>query len=130
MNWVCSSTTCEKALPRDHESGEPCPYCGQVGRTFQKNIDCAVEIRSSFGLKKKNPAYPSKKRVRVELFDGWELRKSVGDLVRKFRRIDKDAGTYAERVVTENGDLIHECDEPLAEHFGHGSDKFSPSKKA
>ena len=40
------------------------------------------------------------------------------------RCIDKDNNHYKEIVVDpETGEIIHQCEEPLSEHRGHGSDK-------
>lgn len=82
-----------------------------------------IEIMTSMRIQKKSPGYPSGKKVRVDLFQGWDLRKSVGDMVKKFRHIDKDAGTYDEVVEERDGTIIHECHESLSDHLGHGGDK-------
>jgi hypothetical protein len=59
----------------------------------------------------------------TEMFQGWQLRKSVGDLVRKLRRIDRPNDHYVEHVETKDGTVLHHCDEPLSSHRGHGSAK-------
>lgn len=42
----------------------------------------------------------------------------------KVRLIDKDANRYFEKVTDpDTGQVLHECNEPLSEHRGHGSDK-------
>lgn len=76
---------------------------------------------------KKVPSFPRGKKIRVDQFDGWEVRKALGDMVRKLRRIDKDADTYQERVTDRDGNVIHDCQERLSEHRGHGSAKKSGS---
>ena len=40
------------------------------------------------------------------------------------RHIDRDNDHYHEKVTDpETGEIIHESDEPLSEHQGHGSAK-------
>ncbi|MBN9547240.1 MAG: hypothetical protein J0I19_17375 [Alphaproteobacteria bacterium] len=44
--------------------------------------------------------------------------------IRHERLIDKHNNRYVEKVTARNsGEIIHECDEPLSDHKGHGSDK-------
>jgi hypothetical protein len=116
--WVCSH--CEQELEGDQPS-VPCPACGAVGRKTHMVIEDTVEVFTSIGIRKKVPGLPKKKRIRIEHFQGWEARRSEGDLVKKERRIDKDADTYFEHVEDREGNAIHHCEEPLTEHRGHGS---------
>jgi hypothetical protein len=40
------------------------------------------------------------------------------------RVIDRKNNVYHEKVIDPvSGTVIHECDEPLTDHFGHGSAK-------
>jgi hypothetical protein len=57
-------------------------------------------------------------------FIGWELRKSVGDFVRKHRLIDRVSKRYVEKIATEDGTVLRDVDEPLPQHTGHGTAKF------
>lgn len=86
-------------------------------------IEEAIQVRTSIGLKKEVPGLPRRKRTRMQHFQGWDLRKSFGDWVKKVRRIDRDEDTYFERVEDEDGNVIHHCEEPLSKHRGHGSAK-------
>jgi len=86
-------------------------------------ISSTVEVLSATRVVKKDPKFPSKKRRRIDDFQGWETRRSTGELVKKTRRIDADAGTYHEHVETRDGTVIHHHEEPLKNHVGHGSDK-------
>lgn len=41
--------------------------------------------------------------------------------------VDREADRYTERLVDgETGEVIHDVDEPLSEHRGHGSAKGQP----
>jgi hypothetical protein len=59
----------------------------------------------------------------AESVTGWEPRRAVGDLVRKIRHWNKRNDTYFETVHDADGKLLHQCEEPLSEHHGHGSAK-------
>jgi hypothetical protein len=120
-DWYC--TKCKHPLDGDHP-GVPCSNCGSTLRTTELTLEDTVKVYPSMRAIKETPGLPRKKRMRVDLFQGWELRKSVGDMVKKLRRIDRDTRTYEERVETEDGTLLHECKEPLDQHKGHGSDKL------
>lgn len=84
-----------------------------------------VEAHDSVRGKVKDPSLPSKKNPRVDFFSGADLRKSDGKWMSKERVIDRDNDIYREVVVyPETGQTIHCNEEPLSEHFGHGSAKF------
>ena len=55
--------------------------------------------------------------------DGSDERRSKVDYVHKEREIDRDNDRYRERVVDEEGVVLHDVEEPLSLHFGHGSAK-------
>jgi len=46
-----------------------------------------------------------------------------GRAVTAWRRIDRRRNVYRERVVRDDGTVIHEQEEPLVAHIGHGSAK-------
>jgi hypothetical protein len=73
--------------------------------------------------KKRDPKLPSKKQPRIDQMVGRERCKSVGDIVSKVRRVDREAGTYVETVTDTDGNVIHHQEEPLGDHRGHGSDQ-------
>ncbi|WP_234729988.1 hypothetical protein [Acidocella facilis] len=59
-----------------------------------------------------------------EIFSGDDQRKSKGDWVDKHRLIDRENDRYIETVRDKKtGEIIHHSDEPLTEHWGHGSAK-------
>lgn len=53
------------------------------------------------------------------------VQRNRGDLpVRHERLIDRQNNRYFEKVVArETGEVVHQCDEALSDHKGHGSDK-------
>ena len=65
-----------------------------------------------------------KKRKNYEFGAGDEWCFSDKKYVHKTRIIDREHDWYYENVEdNESGESIHNCDEPLSVHFGHGSDK-------
>jgi hypothetical protein len=89
-----------------------------------------LEMHSSISGVAKDPARPKKKRDRVRFFSGDQLRGSKGDWVEKERVIDRNNNRYTEVVKDKaTGEILHQTEEPLSEHRGHGSDKFKDHKE-
>jgi hypothetical protein len=83
-----------------------------------------LEIHDSLRAKAKNVNMPSKKNPRVDIFAGDDLRKSDSKWMTKERVIDKDKNLYREIVKDPaTGEIVHHDEEPLSDHFGHGSAK-------
>jgi len=118
ISWSCSA--CEEPLPG---GVPPCPKCGGTARTTSIANQAQTEPVAMVRMKKRDPNFSSRKQPRVDQMVGREMRKSVGDLVSKTRRLDKEAGTYSESVTDADGNHIHQQHEPLGDHTGHGSDK-------
>jgi uncharacterized Zn finger protein (UPF0148 family) len=107
----------------------PCPQCGSSARTFEVHIAETVQVYESMRAQGKRPSLPSAKKLRWDAFSGREYSVRLKKMVGKERSIDKDRDLYFERVTDlETGEAIHECMEPLSEHFGHGSAKKAPPK--
>lgn len=63
------------------------------------------------------------KKPTIELKQGDILSKN-GKYNHIERKIDRKRNTYSETIKdSENGEIIHQRNEPLSEHTGHGSDK-------
>jgi hypothetical protein len=59
-----------------------------------------------------------------EEIDGDDLWRKTGQWVQLTRTIDRSADWYSEKVVdTRTGEVVHQCEEPLSAHRGHGSAK-------
>lgn len=104
------------------ESRQPCPRCGSTARVRHVKESSTASYYTRLRAQQKRPGI---RGWLVDLIEGWELRKSVGDMVQKFRLIDKRQrpGHYAEKVTTADGEVIHDVDEPLSKHRGRGSAK-------
>lgn len=116
--------SCGASLPGASTAGfeakTSCHVCGSTTRTIGIELEAQVQVRASLKAVQKRPGV---KRPLVELFSGWDLRRSVGDFVKKMRRLDRAADRYQEHVETEDGEVLRSVDEKLTEHIGHGSDK-------
>jgi ribosomal protein S27AE len=96
-----------------------CPNCGSKSRS------CNVHIKDSEtahdGLKLKARHGP-KGRPFLETKVGEEISHKKGKLVNRSVRVDRDNDKYSEVVVDkETNKVIHQCEEPLTKHTGHGT---------
>lgn len=103
------------------ESRKPCPKCGSKRITFQVKIAETITLRSMLGIKSRRKG---EKKPYVEMKSGDDLHRKTGRWSKLTRHIDREKNHYHERITdAETGDVIHETDEPLSEHTGHGSAK-------
>ena len=76
-------------------------------------------------LKEKHKESWLRKKNALEFIVGDELSVSLNKWVYKNRTIDSVNNNYQELVIDLNiGNVIHQCDEPLSEHYGQGTAKF------
>ena len=102
-----------------------CPKCESPKLSIHIEVHDRVKVRDWLRGKGKDDSFTGKKKLRRDFIVGSEQKASDGKWVYKERLIDKDNNRYKELVVDEEtGEVIHECDEPLKNHFGHGSAKF------
>ncbi len=130
VNVKIECTNCGQRLPDEWISSEDkcvCPKCGSNQKKIHLDIDeeAGINIHESLTGKVKDKNFNSKKNPRYKFFEGDDLRKSDGKWMKKSQIIDRYNDSYLEKVTDpDTGDTVHYCDEPLSDHFGHGSDKF------
>lgn len=120
---------CDIAIDESPESAErsPCPACGSLRRCINVSVVDHIELKEMLGMKAKNPAYPGKQGIRIEQLIGDDLHRKSGRWLKKVRIIDRANNYYLEEITDpETGSVVHRCEEPLSQHFGHGSDKRRP----
>ena len=108
-------------------SSDPCPNCGSTQQTVHLvfHDQVLIKVRDRIEGKVKDDSFPSRKKVRKEWIQGFDVRVSKGDYVYRPREIARDNNTYREHVTEEEtGTVIHSVSESLTDHFGHGSAKF------
>ena len=78
-------------------------------------------MRSGVSVKVKNPG---EKRPTIETSAVPDFNRDRAKLVHREQIIDRENDRYFERVTDyENGEIIHECEEPLSKHVDRGSAK-------
>ena len=124
---VCGGCGKPRVEPSTSHSGKiaPCPECGSTVRTYHLHLTAYVRLYAALDMRCKKMGVGG---WRVRQFVGWQLRKSVGDFVRKVRRIDRVNNRYLERVETADGTVLRDADEALSAHQGHGTAKGPASK--
>jgi hypothetical protein len=80
-----------------------------------------LEFHESLAFKQTRPGH---KKAAAEGVSGDAFYHTESKWVQKERLIDRQANRYREKVTDPaTGKVIHECDEPLDQHRGHGSAK-------
>lgn len=109
-----------------------CPVCGSKHKI--KSVSCSpITIGSEAeitGMKAKKPALTGRKKNIWDWSNEKTVRSDNGTPVRRFKLVDRENDHY-EEIVTDlsTGEIIHECNEPLSEHQGHGSAKNKSKDK-
>ena len=95
-----------------------------MARHVAVRIEETLSFHSSLRLVQRRPGFVSGSRKRPvrEIVTG-EEQSADGTWVEKTRVIDREQGTYVERVEDADGQMQHVGDELLSDHTGHGSDK-------
>ncbi len=107
------------------EDRTPCPSCGSKGRHFKKELTSASTMRGGIRGKARSgqTGEPGSKPWLTFMSEPSWSRKYEKWMTRdkaENRREDR----YTEVVKDpDTGEIIHEADEPLSEHRGHGSAK-------
>lgn len=101
-----------------------CPACGSKLRLYKKHVHVTSDVRACVAGKDFEPG--RKRHPFQEFKAGDSLFRKTGIWNKLERLIDRRNNRYHERITDQDGNLIHECDEPLDEHWGHGSAKHKP----
>ena len=112
----------------DKETVDKCSKCGSHNLSRLVTLSDGIEFHEN--IKGRSNKMPGKKKPYSEFQGGEEWSVDKKCYVDKVRRIDRANDVYYEKVVDKKtGEVIHECSEPLSQHFGHGSAKFADTKK-
>jgi predicted RNA-binding Zn-ribbon protein involved in translation (DUF1610 family) len=123
--WQCNS--CAEAFEYVGDPVEArCPSCGSefLTRFIQVHEELRPNVSEHVVLKAKDPALPSKRKLRREVRSGVRPEGSgSGRLVREYRALDSDLDSCQERIVDiESGEVIRDVSGSLSDHRG-GSEK-------
>src|SRR5881396_3694238 len=109
----------DPGLPADRR--KPCPSCGSLSRHINQAMSDTVTLHSKVNMKGKRP---SMKRPFIEQTVGDDLHRKTGQWMKLHRVIDRLRDWYSEKVTEPaSGEVVHNSEEPLSDHRGHGSDK-------
>lgn len=104
------------------------PNCYKCG---SEDLDYQLSFSEKMGLHetaKGKSKVQGKKKPRTEFITGEDYSVKAKKWVEKQRYINRDDDIYYELVKDpDTGEVLHECSEPLTEHFGHGSAKLKKS---
>jgi len=111
-------------LPADQRL--PCPHCGSRSRHFNVAVSDSIKHHSKLNLKARRPDL---KKPFVEQVVGDDLHRKTGRWMKLERVIDRLKDWYHERVTDPGTDtIVHETDEPLSDHTGHGSARHNDDR--
>lgn len=114
--------SCKKIFMQSKKLNK-CPSCGsgEIVNTIKLVLKDGAE-QDDFTKGKRKAS--GKKKPSVEFQNGSQHSFSRKKRIYKERVIDRENNQYYEKVVDpDTGEIIHNCDEPLSDHWGHGSDK-------
>jgi len=98
---------------------KPCPKCGSKKKRLCVKIEDRIEAHDR--IKGKVKKGNVKKPIR-EFKAGDDLCKKTGKWHHREMVIDREKDWYREVVKNKKtGRIIHQCEEPLSKHRGHGS---------
>ena len=112
--------SCGNTIDNSEEKHYKCIECGseEIENTLILLLKDRVE-QDDFVKGKRR--ITGKKNPASEFQNGSELCIRDGKRYTKTRIIDRENNQYYERVENHpDGDVIHSCEEPLSDHFGHG----------
>jgi len=99
----------------------PCPVCGSRLRIFQKPLAGILAMRG--GLR--GVAYRiSKSKWFTKFMAEPSFTRRLGIWSNRLKMEDKRSDKYLETVTnSETEEILHKCEEPLSQHWNHGSAK-------
>lgn len=107
----------------------PCRKCGHELGHVAATLP-TLRVSTELGMRAKSSKLPGKKKPAIEARAEPATEKSTGRRVFHERKIDRARDQYVERVTDKkSGEILHETDEPLSKHLGHGSDKKNRNAK-
>ena len=83
-----------------------------------------VQVHECLRGRVKDPRYSSRKNPRVTFIEGASYWRDEKKWMHRELRVDKVQDRYREVISDpETGEVIHQCEELLSKHRGHGDDK-------
>ena len=112
---------CKDCGQKLSEDDKVCQNCGSKKRNIVATLEDKIELHDQIKGKVKEKGA---KKASLEFKDGDDLHKKSGKYHHRNMYIDRKNDSYKEIVKDKTtGKIIHECEERLSDHKGHGSDK-------
>lgn len=130
MTEECTVNCAECDMVLAEQNKQPCPRCGSTKRYISIFVMEGLQMHESLETTLKDPSRRSREKLRRHSLQGVFLG-GDGNYVYKERDLDKtrEPAWYTELVKDlHTGEVIRDCNEPLADHQGHGSAKFNSAK--
>lgn len=121
-NSPSNAATCANCgSPVGAEGAASCPSCGSNARVFRMAVEGTLRPRGELRYKGKEEG---KSKPFVKGVTGASYSVRAKRWVRRVMRIDRRNDRYFEKVLDpETGQVIHEQEESIRAHQGHGSAK-------
>ena len=104
----------------------PCPQCGSLGLVLVRVQSDMVEVNDRHRMKLKGVVRTASGKPSRELTQGHDFHRISGVWNYLYRLIDRMNNWYHEKITEpKTNKTIHERQEPLSNHRGHGSAKHS-----
>ena len=113
----------KEALASDKASARTrCAFCGSTKRIYHEFVAETIDVRDGTAFKVKH----GQRKAHYEAKSMPDFSVCYNKLVHRETIIDRENDRYVERVTDyESGNVIHQCDEPLSKHIGHGAARRS-----
>jgi hypothetical protein len=99
--------------------------CGALSRHIRVQVEDSIEFHSSLGVVHKGDRPGVRGRRLVESKTG-DSQSADGTWAHVEQVVDRIERRYRKRVVTADGRVVRDVDEPLEDHQGRGSAKPRP----
>lgn len=110
------------------KTDKKCPKCGSPYHTKVLSVSDNVSISDM--MRGKGSKKPGVKRRPFEFKAGVEHQRKLKKQVYRYYKTDREHDCYSEMVIDlETGATIHQCDEALSDHRGHGNAKKENNTK-
>ncbi|MCF8051405.1 MAG: hypothetical protein K9L59_09230 [Desulfobacterales bacterium] len=117
-------TCCGAEIGEDSDTDgkrNPCKICGSTKRIYNISITEKAIMRDGYGISVRSPG---KKRSHIEEKSIPDYSYSRGKKVHRQQLFHRGNDKYFERITDyETGEIIHQCEEALSKHRGHGNAK-------
>lgn len=120
----CGATLDEKTDLREDQR-VPCAKCGSTSRVYPDKLTDGIEILEGSRAIARHAGMSRTKGWFIDSLSRWVPQTNRDNAIAHHERVlDRDSDRYTEKVtMRDSGKIIHNTDERLSEHRGHGSDK-------